>query len=76
MHIRELMILSDLSPRKREEITRHAIQEGFRKLAPADQKEIQSAVESVKIMCVDNGVGDAAALELLAKVGMLLSSQG
>jgi hypothetical protein len=74
-YIRELGILSEMSTRKREEIIRHAIQAGYKRLETKEQNLIQEAVESVKIQCVDTGMGDAAVMELFAKLGMFLRSQ-
>ena len=71
-----LRIFSELSPRVQIEVSTNVISEAYRQIEPRDKKQIDECVESIKIQCPDERLGDAAALELLAKLGMFLQSMG
>lgn len=65
--------LDEMPPRKREELVRHCIQDAFSQLPEKDKEIIGKQVDTISEVCEGYQLGPAAALELLAKLGMFLS---
>ena len=66
--------LSDMPPLKREELIRDSIRTAHSKLEPEVRKEVDLAIDTVRMSCEGTNLGPAGALELIAKLGMLLNS--
>ena len=74
VHIPENNLLSDFPPRKRDEILNTTLRSARLKLDDHDRELIDREVENVKTVCAGTNLGNAGALELLAKLGQFLSA--
>jgi hypothetical protein len=69
----ESFALSDIPPRRREDLIRECINGAYLDLDQKDKVIIDREVDSIKIICTGTNLGPAGALELLAKLGMFLN---